>query len=134
MNYSISLICYKKATILMILVARVRITTSGNEKTRVSVAFDAAANGAKLKPVIIIPRARPLPDYTPPDNVIVAYHNSGNFNEVVFGSEVIRRSVLSYLLSNGLTNPILVYDHAPCHTTSSIKSLIKVNNLKKNEL
>ena len=42
---------------------RIPSITSGNEKTRVSVAFTAAASGNKLKPLILIPRKKPIKNY-----------------------------------------------------------------------
>jgi hypothetical protein len=62
---------------------RVRATTAGGERTRLSAAFTACADGQKLPIYIVIPRATPLPDYTPPDNVIVAYKTGGTFNDDV---------------------------------------------------
>ena len=53
---------------------RVPATTSGNEKTRISVYFAASASGYKLKPLIIVPRVNPLKDFEPPNNVVVVYN------------------------------------------------------------
>ena len=47
----------------------VNSVTSGQEKTKVSCAFCASSNGDKLPVLILIPRKRPLKDFTPPDNV-----------------------------------------------------------------
>ena len=57
--------------------------TSGNERTRISVAFTAAASGRKFKPLILIPRKKPFQIFFPPENVIVVYSTSGNFNDNV---------------------------------------------------
>ncbi len=43
----------------------------------------AAANGVKLKPLILIPRKTPLKNYVPPRNVSVIYGTKGTFNENV---------------------------------------------------
>ena len=60
---------------------RVLATTAGQEQTRVSIAFSATAGGTKLKPLILIPRKRPLKRFTPLTNVKVVYGTKGNFNE-----------------------------------------------------
>ena len=39
---------------------RVEAITSGQQKTRVSVCFTAAASGKKCKPLILLPRKHPL--------------------------------------------------------------------------
>ena len=60
---------------------RVLATTAGQEQTRVSIAFSATAGDTKLKPLILIPRKRPLKRFTPPTNVKVVYGTKGNFLE-----------------------------------------------------
>jgi hypothetical protein len=47
---------------------RVRATTSGNERTRISAAFSATASGIKLPIYMIIPRKTDLPNFSPPNN------------------------------------------------------------------
>lgn len=44
---------------------RVKATTTGNERTRISAAFSFAANGAKLPIFCVIPRANDLNIETP---------------------------------------------------------------------
>ena len=62
---------------------RVLATTADQEQTRVSIAFSATAGGTNLKPFILIPRKRPLKQFTSPSNVKVVYGTKGNFNESV---------------------------------------------------
>jgi len=52
---------------------RVGLTSTGNQKTRVSVSLCASADGTKLKTIFVIPRKQPLANYQPPSNVIVEY-------------------------------------------------------------
>ncbi|RNA43232.1 hypothetical protein BpHYR1_022234 [Brachionus plicatilis] len=59
---------------------RVPSSTSGNEKTRMSVFFAASVAGYKFKPLIIVPRVNHLKDLEPPSNVVVVYHKSGSLN------------------------------------------------------
>jgi hypothetical protein len=47
---------------------RVKVTTSGNERTRMSAAYSAAANGAKLPIFIIVSRKTDLPNFESPEN------------------------------------------------------------------
>lgn len=54
-------------------VSRVRATTAGQERSKVHVLFCAAADGTKLPPLILIPRKKHIPLYTPPDNVVLVY-------------------------------------------------------------
>ena len=62
-------------------VRRVKATTAGSERTRISAAFTASADGTKLQIYIVIPRARPFKDYIPPSNVFINYKTGGTFNE-----------------------------------------------------
>jgi hypothetical protein len=48
-------------------------TTAGAEKVNVSTVFCAAADGTKLRVLILIPRKKPLKNYRPPSNVVIAY-------------------------------------------------------------
>ncbi|CAF0720027.1 unnamed protein product [Brachionus calyciflorus] len=72
---------------------RVPATTSGNEKTRISVCFAASANGYKFKPLIVIQRVNPLKNYEPPANVIVVYNKNGVFNQDMVFDCVLKRSI-----------------------------------------
>ena len=51
--------------------------TTGNQNTRVSMSFTAAAIGKKLPPLILIPRKNPLKHFVPPQNVLVVYGTNG---------------------------------------------------------
>ncbi len=63
---------------------------TGNERTRVSVAFCASAAGHKLTPIILIPRKKPLKNFVPPNNVRVVYGTSGTFNNLVIDEEFVK--------------------------------------------
>jgi hypothetical protein len=47
----------------------VKSVTSGKERTKISCAFCASANGEKLPVLVLIPRKTPIKNFTPPDNV-----------------------------------------------------------------
>jgi hypothetical protein len=74
---------------------RIKATTTGNEHTRVSIAFAATANGEKLNPVIMIPRVRPLENFITPDNVIILYvRPPETFNQTTLQDGFIHRADL----------------------------------------
>ena len=68
---------------------RIPAGTTGNERARLSAAFTASASGQKLPIFVIIPRATPLPDLTPPANVRVAYSTKATFNQHVLVEEYL---------------------------------------------
>ena len=96
------------------------VNTTGNEKTRLSVAFCASANGDKLAPVILIPRKRPLKNYNPPNNVILVYDKEANFNAKVLENNFFDRLLKPHMLTNRLSKASLLIDSAPCHMKKSL--------------
>ena len=66
--------------------------TSGQQKTSVSVCLTA---GTKLKPLILLPRKRPLKNWIPPNSVEILYSTSGNFNESVI-EHFVPKMLVSY--------------------------------------
>ncbi len=90
--------------------------------------FAATATGKKLKPVIVIPRVKPLNDFVPPENVVIIYASNGTFNESVISSGFAQKSLHSSILLNDIKDPVLVWDQAPCHKTSKVnQSLVNIN-------
>ena len=96
---------------------RVPWINTGNERTRVSVAFCASAAGHKLTPIILIPRKKPLKNFMSPNNVRVVYGTSGTFNNLVIDEEFVKRVLNQYRLSQGFDKLHLVLDQATCHTS-----------------
>lgn len=111
---------------------RVKASTSGNEKTRVSVAFCAAADGSKLSPIILIPRKKPLKDYIPPSSVVVVYGTNGTFNSDVISEHFIQGVLFQHVRRNRLMRPSLFIDSAPCHKKSELKTLVNSKHIKLN--
>ena len=72
--------------------------TTGNERTRISAAFSATASGHKLPILLVVPRVKELPDFTPADDVIVVYKTGGTFNDDIICKYV--ESVVSVLLES----------------------------------
>jgi hypothetical protein len=84
-----------------------------------------SADGSIFSTIIIIPRKKPLKDFSPPANVIVYYKNGSK----TFDSDVIRKVLLPHVLKNGQTKPLLFIDHAPCHTTEQVQDECNENNI-----
>ena len=103
---------------------RVKATTAGSERTRMSAAFTASASGEKLPIFIIIPRLTDMPDYTPPDNVIIQYKTGGTFNDDVVCP------YLDMILSSKSESTIFI-DSAKCHLTEKVANKFSELNLKK---
>ena len=99
-----------------------KASTTGNEKTRVSIAFCAAADRSKLCPVILIPRKRPLKDYTPPTSVIIALSTNCNFNSEVICENFCKRSHFPYIDTHRIQRPTLIIDSVPCYKKKRFKS------------
>ena len=91
--------------------------------------FAASASGQKLRPVVVIPRVNPLKGFIPPDNVIVVYDRSGNFNETVISEGFVTRALLPEILAQNLKNSTLILDHATCHTSKRVKAFLESHNI-----
>ncbi len=95
---------------------RVKANTTGNEKTRLSAAFSAAADGVKLPVFVIIPRVRPIPEIDELLTIEAEYKTSSTFNDdmiVIY----LKRIVISYMQRKNLSSVLLIIDSAPCHLT-----------------
>jgi len=101
---------------------RVEAITSGQQKTRVSVCFTAAASGKKCKPLILLPRKNPLKNWVPPSTVVIAYGTSGNFNETVISGTYIPQILVAYKNEHRFRNLHFLFDQAPCHVTKQSKA------------
>jgi len=101
---------------------RVEAITSGQQKTRVSVCFTAAASGKKCKPLILLPRKHPLKNWVPPNTVELVYGTSGNFNETVISETYIPRILVPYKNQHRFQGLHILFDQAPCHVTAKSKA------------
>jgi hypothetical protein len=101
---------------------RVEAITTGQQKTRISVCFTATASGTKLKPLILIPRKKPIKNWVPPNNVELVYGSNGNFNETIICEHYIPKILVNYKNQQRYQGLHLVFDQAPCHTTQKAKS------------
>ncbi|CAF0878753.1 unnamed protein product [Brachionus calyciflorus] len=94
---------------------RVCAYSSGNERSRISVALCASALGTKLPLVIVIARKKPLKDFTPPSNTVIVYKPSGTFKNQ---KRFYTASCLPNLMQKAQKRPILYLDNAPGHVSS----------------
>ena len=75
--------------------------TCGHEKAKISIAVTVSADGYVLPAMVIIPRKTPLPNYIPPNNVIVHYkENSNTFDSDVISNGVLQRIIYPQILVN----------------------------------
>ncbi len=107
---------------------RVIAQTTGNEKTRLSAAFTATADGEKFPIFIIIPRKTELKDFDLPRNVITVYKSDSTFNEDVI-LIYIQRIIVPYCQQNDIKQPKLIWDSAKCHATQKVKQCLIDNNI-----
>ena len=100
---------------------------TGQNRTRVSVAMTAAADGTKLKPFILIPRKRPLRNFVCPRNVVVFY-GADTFNQTILVEHWISKVIEPYQerLNPG-TELHLLIDQAPCHSAMFKEALTESN-------
>ncbi|CAF0945799.1 unnamed protein product [Brachionus calyciflorus] len=98
---------------------RVKATTCGGEKARISAAFTASSAGEKLPIFILVPRKTDLPNYTPPENVVIVYKESATFDENTVCS-YLRKILGTHKELTDLRNIHLVIDSARCHLTSKV--------------
>ena len=76
---------------------------------------------------ILIPRQKPLDEFTPPENVVVVNGTNRTFNQDVICDSFIKRSLKPYILANDIEQAGLLIDQAPCHLTSKVKNTLKNN-------
>lgn len=74
-----------------------------------------------------MPRKTALPDFTPPENVIVSYKTGATFNDEVI-CDYLEKVVKPYVLTKGSTNATLIFDSAKCHLTTKVtQKLAEIN-------
>jgi len=106
---------------------RVDAITTGQQKTRVSVCFTGTASGTKLKPLILLPRKNPLKNWVPPNNVEIVYGTKGTFNESIISDHFIPKVLVDFKNQKRFQRLNLIFDQAPCHTTSRAKASFTVS-------
>ncbi len=110
----------------------VNATTAGAEKTKISLAFTATANGSKLPILIVLPRKTPLKQpFVCPDNVIICYKpNSKTFDSGVLKEEFVERILKPHMMHTGKKKLLLLLDNSPVHKTKDLAVTLRVNNIQ----
>ena len=80
--------------------------------------------------LIIIPKKKPLKDFTAPDNIVVIYQTKAIFDAKIIQNSFIERVLVSQNRLRGITRSILVLDQATCHTTTAVKKSLKKNKIE----
>jgi hypothetical protein len=98
---------------------RVKASTAGGERTRLSAAFTAAANGYKLPIFAIIPRQTPVPQLDGIHNMVFKYRTKATFDESVI-LEYLQRIVVPYMQAHAYDSILIILDQANCHMTATV--------------
>lgn len=107
---------------------QVRVRSTGNEKTRVTVMLSCTADGRKLPPYVVFKR-KTLPKDNFPKNVLVRCQEKGWMDEALVLDWV--KSVWCRRPGALLSFPsILVLDAFRCHLAESVKKLLRESGTK----
>jgi hypothetical protein len=106
----------------------VKATTTGNQRTRISVAFTAIADGRKLSLFALIPRTGNIDDLDNLPNVICEYKPNSTFNDVMI-IQYLTRVVVPYKLEKSFSKILLLLDHATCHLTERVSDFCEDNGI-----
>ena len=106
-------------------VRRVKASTAGGERTRLSSAFTAAANGHKLPIYTIIPRINNIPELDLIQNMLFNYKTQSTFDDSSI-LNYLETIILPYMTSRSLERILLVIDQATCHKTARVSNIFAV--------
>jgi hypothetical protein len=93
-----------------------------------SAAFCASASGKKLPVLIVVPRLTDLPNYTPPENVVVHYKASATFDDVVIKNQFLDRVFIPHVQRKNIRSDLFL-DNATCHKTTTVYDVAKQNGI-----
>lgn len=108
---------------------RVKVDTSGNEKTRISIGLCASADVTKLPLIIIVSRKTPFKNFDVPSNVHLVYKPKATFDSACVKYEFIQRILLSHLIKSSQKKPNLYLDQAPCHKNPDVTNYMRDLNI-----
>lgn len=99
--------------------SRVKASTVGAGRVRLSTAWSASASGIKLPIYALIPKVTRVPDLHEVPNLIVKYKSSSTFDaEAVI--DWITQVVIPYKEQRKLDRILLLIDKATCHVSSKV--------------
>ncbi|CAF1027868.1 unnamed protein product [Brachionus calyciflorus] len=107
---------------------RVKANTTGAERARISAGFTPAADGSKFPIFVIVPRKNDLPNFTPPDNVIVVFKSGSTFDKEMI-CEYMSKVILPYKLVKNLDVIHFVLDS--CHKTEIVQGFCEDNGINQ---
>ncbi len=106
-------------------------TTSGGERTKISMAFTASSDGRKLPILIILPRKNPLKDFQIPNNVVILYKpKSKTFDSQVMRDVYVDKIIKPYMKHHNKSKLILHLDNSPVHKKNDLLELFSYNNVQ----
>ncbi len=103
-------------------VRRVKASTAGGERTRLSSVFTAAATGQKLPIYSIVPRVHSIPELDNIENMQFDYKTQSTFNDSMI-MKYLERIIIPYVQSRSYERVLLIIDRATCHTTAKVSHL-----------
>ena len=118
-----------KEAVVFILV--VEAVTPGQQKTRISVCFTASASGTKLPALVLIPRKKPLKNFTAPNNLVVVYGTNGTFNESVVCEHFVPNVLVSYKNEKKMSYLHFLYDKVPFLMTKRVKDTFAAASVRR---
>lgn len=108
----------------------VAATTTGGERTKVSMAFSATADGRKLPILIILPRKKPLKAFEPPENVVILYKKkSKTFDSQVMKDTFLNKIIKPYMSHHNKSKLLLHLDNSPVHKRKDLLQEFKFSNV-----
>ncbi len=105
-------------------------TSSGGERTKISMAFTATSDGRKLPILIILPRKNPLKQFQIPNNVVILYKpKSKTFDSQVMRDVYVDKIIKPYMKHHNKSRIILHLDNSPVHKRNDLLKAFKFNNV-----
>lgn len=112
----------------------INATTSGGERTKISLAFTASSNGRKFPILssIVIPRKNPLKaPFKCPDSVVILYKpKSKTFDTNIMKGSFLQNIIRPYMLRHNKSRVLLHLDNSPVHKRSDLLSAFKQNGVE----
>ena len=98
---------------------RVKASTTGSERVRLSTAFTASACGKKLPVYTMIPRVTPLPRIFEFEYIVPCYQTKTCFDKSSI-IDYLSRVIMPYKTTKALNRVLLILDQATCHKSEDV--------------
>ena len=103
---------------------RVKASTAGAERVRLSSAWAGTASEFKLPIYLIIPRKNAIPDLNDLPNIIIKYRSSSTFDADII-IEWLTKVIIPYKQQREFDRILLVIDLATCHVSQQVILIVK---------